>query len=136
MYEIIPYQGFNEIKFGYDTFQIEEYMQVKPSKFMKSPYDTSETDMYNDFFVYYDDAGKCEAIEFNCNAEIVFGQIVFFDEKYIDIEKKFKILDENLEIDDVGFNSNKYGIGVYAPNKEDINAEIESVIIFKRGYYD
>ena len=63
MYEIKPYQGFNDIKFGCESFEIEEHMKVKPSKFKKGPYDISETDAYDDFFVYYDIDGKCEAID-------------------------------------------------------------------------
>ena len=136
MYRIKSYQGVNDIKFGFDRFQIEEYMKIKPIKFRKSPYDKSETDMYEDLFVYYDDDGKCEAIEFNSNAELVFGKISFFDKSYADIEKEFRNIDADIEIDDVGFNSIKYGIGIYAPNKEDSDSKIESVIIFKQGYYD
>lgn len=136
MYEIKPYQGFNDIKFGCSSFEIEEYMRVRPDKFKKSPYDINETDAYNDFFVYYDMDGKCEAIEFNGNAEVIFKNISFFDKKYIDVEKIFRSIDPAIEIDEVGFNSNKYGIGVYAPDKNDCNSNIESVIIFRQGYYD
>ena len=136
MYEIKPYQGFNDIKFGCESLEIEEYMKVKPSKFKKSPYDISETDAYDDFFVYYDIDGKCEAIEFHSGAELIFQNISFFDKKYVDIETAFRNIDSDIEIDEVGFNSNKYGIGVYAPNKDDCNSTIESVIIFRQGYYD
>lgn len=62
--------------------------------------------------------------------------ISFFDKKYIDVEIAFRNIDSDIEIDEVGFNSNKFGIGVYAPNKDDSDSEIESVIIFRKGYYD
>lgn len=136
MYEIKSYQGFNEIKFGFESYEIEEYMKVKPSKFKKSPNDINETEAYDDFFVYYDIDGKCEAIEFNSSAELFFEGISFFDKKYVDLEIAFKNMDSEIEIDEVGFNSNKYGIGVYVPNKDDCNSTIESVIIYRQGYYD
>lgn len=136
MYEIKSYQGFGDIKFGDESGVIEKIMKVKPSKFKKSYYDISETDAYEDFFVYYDKDGKCEAIEFNSNADVIFNNILFFGKKYIDVENAFKSIDSNIIIDGVGFNSNKFGIGVYAPNKDDIASEIESVIIFRQGYYD
>lgn len=136
MYEIKPYQGFNDIRFGCVSTEIEKYMKVNPRKVKKSPYDKCETDVYNDFYVYYDEHGKCEAIEFTNNAELIFNQNSLFDKKYIDIETIFRNMDSNIEIDEVGFNSNKFGIGVYAPNKDDCNSKIESVIIFKQGYYE
>ena len=136
MYEIKSYQGFNDIKFGCESTQIEEFMKVKPRKIKKNPYDKSETDGYDDFYVYYDENGKCEAIEFMNNAELIFEHISIFQKNYIDIETIFRNMDAHIEIDEVGFNSNKFGIGVYAPNKDDCNSKIESVIIFKQGYYD
>lgn len=136
MYTIKPYQGFDDIKFGYTSTEIQEYMGIKPSKFKKSPYDINETDSYKDLFVYYDAENKCEAIEFNNNSNLIFRNISFFGEKYVDVEKKFKQLDSKIEIDEVGFNSFKYGIGVYVPNKDEDEAKIESVIIYKKGYYN
>ncbi|MBR3771804.1 MAG: hypothetical protein IKL07_06010, partial [Clostridium sp.] len=101
-----------------------------------SPFDKIETDVYDDFYVYYDENGKCEAIEFMNNAELIFEQISLFQKNYSDIETIFRNMDSDIEIDAVGFNSNKFGIGVYAPNKDDCNSKIESIIIYKQGYYD
>ena len=64
------------------------------------------------------------------------ARVSFFDKKYVDLEIAFKNMDSDIEIDEVGFNSNKYGIGVYAPNKDACNSTIESVIIYRQGYYD
>ena len=70
-----------------------------------------------DFFVYYDKDGKCQAIEFNSNADVIFRNISFFGVKYVDVENAFRNIDSDIEIDEVGFNSNKFGIGVYAQIK-------------------
>lgn len=134
MYDIKSYQGFGEIKFGDKSKVIEKNMKAKPRKFKKGPLAIKETDKYDSFFVYYDKDGKCEAIEFYNNAR--FMGISFFDVKYSDVEVAFRNIDSNIKIDEVGFTSNKFGIGVYAPNKDDNDANVESVIIFRKGYYD
>lgn len=134
MYEIKSYQGFGDIRFGDESEVIEKIMKTKPKKFKKGPFAINETDKYDSFFVYYDKDGKCEAIEFYNNVK--YMDISFFDVKYSDVEAAFRIIDSDIKIDEVGFTSNKFGIGVYAPNKDDNDAEIESVIIFRQGYYD
>lgn len=136
MYVIKSYQGFNDLKIGWTSLEIEEYMKIKPSKFKKNNNDLVETDAYDDFFVYYDDDGKSEAIEFNSNADLKFETITFFDRNYSNVEADFRKIDSNIEIDELGFISNKFGIGVYITNKDEEDSKIESVIIYKRGYYD
>jgi len=136
MYKIHSYQGFNDIKFGFTSAEVERCMGVKPSdKFKKHANDKFETDMYQDFFVYYDDVGRCEAVEFFDNAELMFGDISFFDKMNDELEAIFKVLDGELMIDSDGFTSHKFGIGVYVPYKEDKDATVEAVIIFKQKYY-
>lgn len=134
MYEINPFQGFDDIKFGDESAIIEKIMKTKPRKLKKGPFAINETDRYDGFFVYYDKDGKCEAIEFYSNAK--FKDVSFFDEKYCDVEAQFRNIDSDIKIDEVGFTSKKFGIGVYAPNKDENDAEVESVIIFRQGYYD
>jgi hypothetical protein len=136
MYVIDSYQGFNDINFGLSSQEIEAKLKKKPRKILKQINDKYETDAYDDFYVYYDEMGKCEAVEFNNNSELIFNQINLLKKNYHDVEKLLSSLDFNIEIDDVGFTSYKYGIGVYAPYKSELNAKIESVIIFRRGYYD
>jgi len=110
-------------------------MKIKPSKFKKNNNDLVETDAYDDFFVYYDEDGKSEAIEFNSNADLKFETITFFDRNYSNVEADFRKIDSTIEIDELGFISNKFGIGVYITNKDEEDSKIESVIIYKRGYY-
>ena len=44
---------------------------------------------------------------------------------------------DSVKKDETGFTSNKYGIGIYAPNKDwELDCKIEAVIVFKKGYYD
>lgn len=135
MYIINRYEGFNDIRFGMLSQEIEERLKLSPRRFYKDKEDKFETDAYNDFFIYYDAEGKCEAVEFNNNAILFLNEINLFEESYQKIEQLIKKADLEIEIDDVGFTSNKLGIGVYAPFKYETNAIIESIIIFRRGYY-
>lgn len=136
MYIINRYEGFNNIRFGMLSQEIEERLNQKPRRFYKDKDDKFKTDAYNDFYIYYDAEGKFEAVEFNNNAILYFNEVKLFEKKYQEIELLFKNLDLEIEIDDVGFTSYKLGIGVYAPFKYENNAIIESIIIFKKGYYD
>ena len=43
---------------------------------------------------------------------------------------------DDIEEDNTGFTEYKYGIGVYAPDKDETVCYPESVIVFKKGYYD
>ena len=135
MYVINSYKGFNDIEFGLSSQEIEKRLKMKPRKLLKQINDEYETDAYDDFYVYYDEAGKCEAVEFNSDSKLIFDQTNIFEKNYQDIENFIGSIDSNLEIDEVGFTSYKFGIGVYAPYKSELNSKIESVIIFKRGYY-
>lgn len=53
------------------------------------------------------------------------------------VEEQLAEWDDELEITTTGFTSYKFGIGAYAPGKDNVlNETIESVIVFKKGYYD
>lgn len=43
---------------------------------------------------------------------------------------------DDIEEDNTGFTEYKYGIGVYAPDKDETVCYPESVIVFKKEYYD
>ncbi len=135
IYHIKSNEGFDEVQFGLTSEDIKKIICRVPSKIRKNNFDENDIDMYEDFFVYFDEQGRCEAIEFTRNSKVMFCKIDLFSEYYIELEKIFLKKDPNLEIDDTGFTSYKYGIGVYVPYKEKVNEKIESVIIFKRGYY-
>lgn len=136
MYLIKEYEGVNNIKFGYSSKKIEKIVMNKPKKFMKTKFDVFITDEYGDFYVYYDADGSCEAIEFFSLKQVQFKDICFGELNYQQIEEKMREIDSSLDIDECGFTSYAYGIGVYAPYKYEENAVVESVIIFKNGYYD
>ena len=66
-----------------------------------------------------------------------FDNVDLLKMKYVDLVSFFIRLDPRLEIDYNGFTSKKYGIGgSTTDDPEDSNSTTESIIIFKRGYYD
>lgn len=100
---------------------------------MRNSYDnTGETEEYKDFFVCYDEDERCEAIEFFELADLIFSGKAVFTGTYDEIRELF----DDIEEDNTGFTEYKYGIGVYAPDKDKTVCYPESVIVFKKGYYD
>ena len=55
---------------------------------------------------------------------------------YKSVKTEFLELDTDIEFDECGFTSYKYGLGVYVSNADDVEAIIEGVIVFRREYYD
>lgn len=58
----------------------------------------------------------------------------FFKTEYGEIKKWFIKNDQNLEIDNSGFTSYKFGIGVYISDKNECYYP-DSVIVFIKEYY-
>lgn len=134
MYIIKSYEGFDNISFGMSPDEVKTELKREPKKFYKIVDDAHASDDYGDFFVYYNEHCLCEAIEFNKYAKVKFKNIILFDLEYKELEKRIIQFDNNLEIDETGFISNKLGIGVYIIDK-DCNTPVDSVIIFEKGYY-
>lgn len=136
---IQSYKGFNEVKFGQTREQIRSLIDDHVNIFFRTKESKSATDSFDNLgiFVNYDDSDCCEAFEFARPAEPFFLEINLFELSYTDLLNWFKKIDHNIIEFDVGFTSYKFGIGIYAPEKEDNpNLHCEGVIIFRKGYYD
>ncbi len=132
-YIIYPYIGVNSIRFGMTKEEIHSELGNPETTFMRNSYDnTGETEEYKDFFVCYDEDERCEAIEFFELADIILNGKAIFTGTYDEICGLF----DDIEEDNTGFTEYKYGIGVYAPDKDETVCYPESVIVFKKGYYD
>ena len=132
-YIIYPYIGVNTIRFGMTKEEIHSELGKPETTFMRDASDnTGETDEYKDFFVSYDEEGRCEAIEFFELADVILNEKAVFTGTYDEICGLF----DDIEEDDTGFTEYKYGIEVYAPNKDEDVCCSEAVIVFKKGYYD
>lgn len=87
--------------------------------------------------VYYKKSGVCEAVEFGSPAEPMFMENKLIGLPFKEVRKIFEKLDDSLEIDETGFTSYKFGIGVFVPKLKKSRSEpIQGVIVFEKGYYD
>ncbi len=135
--EITSYVGVGNLKLGMNRKDIRKKFDYEAKEFKKTPISENLTDDFGYCHIYYDKEDKCEAIEFFETAPIIFKGQLLIGEPYSSIKKIFEVIDKIVEFDDTGFTSIKYGIGIYAPFAEDEpNEPVESVIIFKSGYYD
>ncbi|QVK19258.1 ABC transporter ATP-binding protein [Mycoplasmatota bacterium] len=136
-FKIKPYIGAGKIMFGMTSEQIQNILLAEPRKFKKFKDDELYTDAYNTCHIFYKKPGVCEAIEFFNPAVVTFNDINLMNMSYQEIKDLFFKLDKNIQVDDTGFTSYKYGIGVYAPFADECPLDpIEGIIIFEKGYYD
>lgn len=93
---------------------------------------------YYDFFpdqdilIYFDDTDKVNAFEFFSPGP-EYRDIDLLSETYTDLLELFKVFDPKLIIEEDNFESPLLGIVVNATDAEDLP---ESVVIYRKGYYD
>lgn len=137
---ISPYIGAGEIKLLMSRVEIRSILTIESA--YEEFYRTTQSKVSSDHFkkiglvANYDENNLCDSLEFYSPAKLIFSEIDLLEMSYKGIFNYFKKNDQEIEEDDSGFTSYKYGIGIYAPYKTDDPLEkIESVIIFKRNYY-
>ncbi len=137
VFKIIPYIGVGEIEFGMSRNRVREFFNNVYIEFIKSTSSENTTDDFLDLHVYYNKVNECEAVEIFEVSSVAYGDIDNFGISYTRVKKVFERLDNTLDINEVGFTSYKFGIGVYAPYAEDEpNEPVESVIVFSKSYYE
>ena len=77
--------------------------------------------------VYYNDEGKCEAVEIFNDVEVYIGEKLLFPTTYA----VAKNVEKSLKQDDEGMISVDMSIGIYAPD-----GEMESILFGEKGYYE
>lgn len=128
-YEIKSYVSVGNINFGEERASVRskneeyEYKEFKKSKFSKNT-----TDDFSVFHVFYDKDNKVNAVEFFEN--VYMNNIDLFSKTYEELKNIFS--DSTCEEDDCGIIFKKYGFSLYSPDKK----TIESVLVFKKGYFD
>ena len=134
-FNIESYKRIGRIAFGASRYEVR-IVFPNYTEFKKKETDDITTDAYENFHVYYDKENLCEAIEFFGNAKLTFNNKKLLGKSYKSVKTEFLELDTDIEFDECGFTSYKYGLGVYVSNADDVEAIIEGVIVFRRGYYD
>jgi hypothetical protein len=136
--KIIPFESVGELLF---TDERQELRDKVGGEYQPGVNDFEGFKEYYDFFplsdllIYYDEADRVNAFEF-FSAGPEFRDIDILAETYSKLIELFTHFDPELEVEETGIDSAKFGIGIHAPDSEDENDVPESVIIYKQGYYD
>ena len=137
-FKIEPYKSVGPIKFGMSRPEIRDVLQIEPKPFRKTLSSLIASDAYDDIgvHVHFDESGGCCAVELAAPANPTFRGQSLLGQPLSTLRRQFEEVDDTLEVDETGFTSHKFGIGLFAPFAEDSPEDpVEGVIVFKRGYY-
>lgn len=130
MFKIKFLEGTDTIKIGMTSQEIQTIVGEIPEQVTKGGV-KNPVDMYSFCFIYYDNDGKCEGIEFFSNAEVELNGISVFQKSTKEVMEILKALDPNLDIeDDDIFSSIKYSIGIYGTG-----GKVETLYVGREGCY-
>lgn len=136
---IHPYLGIEikekMLKFGYSRSEIWKLIGQPQRQFEKTEMSES-LDIYSFMHIEYDSNDLCSAFEIFDPAIPQFNGFNFLQKPFSECLSFLKLInDPSISCDDLGLNSDKYGIGLYCPHVED-NGRIEAVLVYKKNYYD
>lgn len=130
MFKIKIFEGTETIKIGMTSQEISEIVGEVPEKTPKGE-GTQLSDMYDFGFVYYDEFGKCEGIEFFDSAQVEWNGINLMKKSTKEVMNILRKLDSDLDIEDENiFCSLKYSIGIYGEE-----GKVKSVYVGRKGIY-
>jgi hypothetical protein len=137
-FEITPYRNVGPIEFGMARARVRLTLGAHYSEFWKSDTSTNSSDSYDasGLIIYYDNADLVEAVEIAPPAIARFEGINLLGMPAKSVVELFHRLDEGLTVDDFGLTSLAYGVGAYIPDMDAAMDPPESVIAFRRNYYD
>jgi len=136
---IRPYEGIGPVTLGMDRAEVRSVLGGAVRSFKKSPDSKAPTDAFDEqgLHVYYDDAGRAEAIEVASPATPILEGRALIGRPFEELRHWLEQMDPEIQVDDAGLTAPSLGIGLYAPAATASPSDpIEGVIVFKRGYYD
>jgi len=129
--DFLPYIGIEQIKLDSAREEVRkslgEYKDFKKTKFSKNT-----TDDFSYCHVFYNEQNKVEAVEFFDSTEFMFKGKNLFSFSFRELKLFMEHNSIDFKEDDSGFGSDSIGLSVYSPDKQ----RIETILIYKRGYYD
>ncbi len=141
-YVIYPHSGFfcvsskARIEFDMTSAKIADLLGYNKKETI------STLEYFDHFRADYDDKGYAAAFEFFNTSKLLIGEnnnnlpsnIDLFTLKFTELNKAILKIDNTAKCDGTGVISLKLGIGTYHEDSDD--DKCESIIIFKKGYYD
>ena len=140
-FEITPFVGVGAIRFGMTSREVQQLSLGAMSSFRRNLLEPLQSDQFEEFnlVVSYKLSGGVEAVEFGKDANLLFAGVKLFDQNVEQLKALLLTHDPNLEVDYDGFIAHKIGIGAYVLGADDEDgspAELISIIVFEKGYYD
>lgn len=136
---IQPYIGIGAIRFGMTRQQVRQVINQPVESFLRHSTDELPTDYFENLGLYveYKNEGICQAVEMAKPANPIWRGQAFLNLSFAEVKAWFETIDPRLEIDDTGLISYQFGIGIYAPDCEEMPEKtVEGLIVFEQGYYD
>lgn len=134
--EFVPYKSIGTVNFGMQREEVREkfgdYSEFKKTKLSKNT-----TDDFGFMHAYYDDNNILEAVECFGEAKIMLHNVNIMALNIKQLKLFFQ--DKSIEYitDESGLNADSIGISAYIPNiKNEKEAKVETLLIFRKGYYD
>jgi hypothetical protein len=136
---INPYIGIGDLKLGMTQSQIRNTLNSDFRSFIRNKYSEMPEDHFPalGIFIEYKQPGICTSIQVFEPLNPIWRGKQLLNTIFSELSQWFLEIDPDRELDDTGFTSHKYGIGVYAPYYEaEPDCLPESIFVFSRGYYD
>ncbi|MBS0412376.1 MAG: hypothetical protein JSR86_20830 [Proteobacteria bacterium] len=134
-FHIFPVTGCRELPFGLARSQVRS---VIPGR-VDSPFRTSEEDGFLDtgLFALFDKNERLNAVEFFEPAQVFLGDQQLLGMPFGEAKRLLAAVGGDVEEEDAGASCANIGIGLYVPAARDYPDDpVETVIVFKEGYYD
>ena len=115
-FTICPLLGVGALRFGMTPEEVRRLLPTPHRSFMKARWSKMPTDAFADaIHVFYDDSGRCDAVEFYRDCEVLLNEKNLLGIPYSDAQSVVRAIDPELEEDEAGFTSYRLGVGAYAP---------------------
>ena len=124
--QVVLLESVGKIKFGMTRKEVRENYEVK-GEFIKNGFSENSTNDLGFCHVYYNNEGKCEAVEVFDDVEVYVGGKMIFPTSF----EEAKNIEKTLEEDEDGMLSIEMSIGIYGPDRE-----MESILFGEKGYYE
>ncbi|MBE1162757.1 ABC transporter ATP-binding protein [Dyella acidiphila] len=138
-YEISPLEGVRGIRFGMNFQAVRSLVGIDFKSFKRTASAVFPCDHFSEagVFAYYDANGALEALELAEPAAPTFDGVNLLGLSFESVLALLESKDASVSKEADGAISLALGVSVYAPQAlKDPTANCESVVVFKRGYYD
>ena len=129
--DFLPNMGAGQIKLSSLRNEVRALLGTH-KEFKKTKFSKNTTDNFSFCHVFYDDQDKVEAVEFFNETEFLFKDKNLFSFSFAELKSFLESNSVNFEGEASGLRSDAIGLSVYSPDEQ----RIETILVYRRGYYD